>query len=130
MSSATEGRVYAFVAEDHAVKRSKLTPITTLSYDLGLECDDAIEFFDNFEIEFSVDLKSLGKDWDSYFSKENTLGVVAIPGVVAGFLLSNSFQRCTTGCLFSLALSQGPLLFSACCGSSARSTSRKSPFKT
>src|SRR6266852_3783230 len=91
MNDSTEDRVYALVAEERAVKREELTPTSTLSHDLGMEGDDAVEFFERFAKEFSVDLKQLGEDWRAYFSPEGAglgtmLYVLVPPGVFAAVL--------------------------------------------
>ncbi len=62
MNDLIEGRVYALVAEERAVRREELTPTSTLSHDLGMDGDDAVEFFERFAKEFSVDARQLGED--------------------------------------------------------------------
>jgi hypothetical protein len=48
MTDSIDERVYAFVAEERGVRREKLVSRTTLSHDLGMEGDDAVEFFEQF----------------------------------------------------------------------------------
>ena len=52
------------------MRREKLTPFTMLSHDLGMEGDDAVEFFENFGKKFAVDLRPLDRDWHLYFGQE------------------------------------------------------------
>ena len=93
MSTAIEDRVYALLVKELGVKRSKLTPSTTLSRDLGLEGDDAVEFLKNFEKEFSADLKLLRENWNSYFSSESVSPVAYIPCVIATILFAIVFPQ-------------------------------------
>jgi acyl carrier protein len=111
MSSVIADRVYALVAEDRGVKRSKLTPDTTLSYDLGLEGDDAVEFFQNFRQEFSVDLERLEADWDRYFSAEGFSPVAFIPGVIGAVLLAQLFRHVPEWLSLFLGFVLGTVIF-------------------
>jgi acyl carrier protein len=56
---STEEKVINFVVRERATKRAKVSSSSRLQYDLGLDGDDAVEFFRSFEKEFSVDLQSL-----------------------------------------------------------------------
>lgn len=76
-----EDRVYALVAEERGIAVDKLTPNSMLSHDLGLDGDDAAEFFETFADEFGVDLAYLEADWHHYFSPEGVgLGTFLIGG--------------------------------------------------
>lgn len=48
--------IIAFVARETGMKPSKLTLSTRLMHDLGIDGDDAVEFFEHFEQEFGVNL--------------------------------------------------------------------------
>jgi Protein of unknown function (DUF1493) len=95
MNASLEDRVYRLVAEDLGIKREKLTAASTLSHDLGVEGDDAVEFFERFAKEFSVDLNELGGDWDAYFSAEGAgLGTalfVLVPSILFATILGLAF---------------------------------------
>ena len=89
MQDAIEDGVYNLVAEQRGVHREKLRPYTTLSYDLGIEGDDAVEFFESFDRRFAVDLRPLGQDWSRYFAPEGVgLGgiVFVLAALVVGYL--------------------------------------------
>jgi hypothetical protein len=91
MNDSLEDRVYALVEGELGVKRETLTPNSTLSHDLGMEGDDAVEFFERFAKEFNVDTRQLGEDWHAYFSPEGAglgtlLCVFVPPGVFAAVL--------------------------------------------
>jgi hypothetical protein len=50
-----------------------------------MEGDDAVEFFERFAKEFSVDARQLGEDWHAYFSPEGAgLGTVVCVLVASG----------------------------------------------
>jgi Protein of unknown function (DUF1493) len=70
MTDSIDERVYALVAEEQGVRREKLVASTTLSHDLGMEGDDAVEFFEQFSQKFAVDLTRLHEDWHCYFGPE------------------------------------------------------------
>jgi acyl carrier protein len=95
MNDSIEERVYALVAKERGVKREKLTPNSTLSHDLGMEGDDAVEFFEKFAKEFSVDLKRLGEDWKAYFSAEGMglggLLLLVVPSALCAVILGLAF---------------------------------------
>lgn len=77
MGHTTEERIYELVVEESGIPREKLTPDSRLSYDLGLEGDDAVEFFEKLEDEFKVDLSRLTQNWNHYFSAEGVSPVMA-----------------------------------------------------
>jgi hypothetical protein len=92
-----QGRVLALVSEATGVKLEKLQLTSTLSGDLGMEGDDAVEFFEKFGREFAVDLTDLDRDWKFYFSPEGvpiaTALLVAIPPVGIAIVLERFFPR-------------------------------------
>ncbi len=92
-----QGRVLALVSEATGVKLEKLQLTTTLSGNLGMEGDDAVEFFEKFGSEFAVNLSDLHRDWKFYFSPEGvpitTALLVAIPPVAIAILLEGFFPR-------------------------------------
>jgi hypothetical protein len=91
MYDSIQDRVYALVAEERGVRREKLHPLTTLSHDLGMEGDDAVEFFRDFGEKFAVDLKQLDQDWHCYFGPEGVgfggILFVLFPTLILAFLL-------------------------------------------
>jgi len=93
MTNSVEDRTYALLAKERGVDRSRLRPGTTLSHDLGLEGDDAKEFFESFEEEFSTDLKLLREDWNHYFAAEGVSLLAVIPGVIASVLFLGFFRQ-------------------------------------
>jgi hypothetical protein len=90
-------RILALVSLATGAKAEKLQLGKTLSGDLGMEGDDAAEFFEKFGSEFAVDLTDLYRNWSFYFSPEGvpitTALLVAIPPVAIAILLQRFFPR-------------------------------------
>jgi hypothetical protein len=64
-----EERVMQFTAQRWPVRKGRsLTTETRLAQDLGMDGDDAVDFFDAFQQDFGVDLEDLHMHWDQHFS--------------------------------------------------------------
>jgi len=50
--------------------RARLKASDRLQVDLGMDGDDAVEFFEAFEDRFGVDLSHLRQHWSEYFAEE------------------------------------------------------------
>ena len=61
-------RIKLFISKYWSVPVDKLNRDTKIEDDLGITGDDAIEFFDKFSKEFSIDLSDL--DLHRYFESE------------------------------------------------------------
>ena len=84
-----ELRVLAFAARQCGITVEKVDLLSRLREDLGLDGDDAAEFFDAFIKEFGVNLDALrGKRWRRHFRSE---GHPAGPTRVAIFILLTLF---------------------------------------
>lgn len=62
-----------FVARERGMDVEQIAAQHTLRTDLGMDGDDAVEFFAKYEKEFGVDLMDLGKCWSFYFGPEGWL---------------------------------------------------------
>ena len=97
MTNELHDRVLAMVSWATDAKAEKLQLGITLSGDLGMEGDDAVEFFEKFGSEFAQDLTHLYRDWKFYFSHEGvpivTALLVAILPVGIAILLERFFPR-------------------------------------
>lgn len=113
MPDFLENRVYALIAEQRGIDRNKLTPASTLSYDLGLEGDDAIEFFQKFRDQFAVDLSKLDEDWNQYFAPEGVSPLTFLITLGPGALLGFGFGRWFPGSPAWLCYCTGILLWFA-----------------
>ena len=85
------------MAEQTGVAREKLSLESRLSFDLGIEGDDAVELFDGFKREFEVDVSELHLYWDSYFAPEGISWVTAVfvgaPVILVAIVLSKFFPK-------------------------------------
>jgi Protein of unknown function (DUF1493) len=117
---AIEERVFLFVARERATKRAKLSLSCRLNQDLGMDGDDAVEFFEKFQREFRVDLCELTLRWSEYFGPEGVspwaavMGSGGIVGCVAlGTVLERylGFLRPWAWDLISLVCGFGPAFY-------------------
>jgi len=74
---AIEDQVFDFVAKERGIKREKLKLSDRLLVDLGMDGDDAVEFFEEFEKKFEVDLTYLQEHWNEYFGPEGISGTAS-----------------------------------------------------
>jgi acyl carrier protein len=93
-----EERIIEFTAEERGMKREDVELSSSLSDDLGMDGDDAVEFFEKFGKTFSVDLELLWQHWHRHFGPEFSglsLGaiVLVVACVVLGDLLHRAFHR-------------------------------------
>lgn len=90
-----EDRVRGFTARHLGVKQEKLSTGTRLNRDLGMDGDDAVEFFKDFGTEFKVNLDDLYAMWDQHFGPEGGpsfgLLVITVLCITAGFWLRDLF---------------------------------------
>ena len=87
-------RIQTFTAHERGMSIECIRLESRLSHDLGMDGDDAVEFFEAFGKSFSIDLAPLYKDWSRYFGPEWYIGLnwrlapLVIFATAAGFLLS------------------------------------------
>jgi Protein of unknown function (DUF1493) len=94
MSNELQSAVFAFIQNERRCKPHEIALDRSLNLDLGMDGDDAVEFFEAFAEKFGVDLTELGEEWSRYFGPE-------------GFGLFGSWPQVLT--LFS-APAYGPIL--------------------
>jgi hypothetical protein len=92
-----EARIIGFVAEERGMKPQRIILSSRLYHDLGMDGDDAVEFFEKFGKDFNVDLSPLREHWSEHFGPEGSapsLGCMVVIGVavVLGDLLHRVFQ--------------------------------------
>ena len=92
-----EQRIIAFVEHETGTKSRWIELSSCLQHDLGMDGDDAVEFFEKFEKDFAVDLALLRHHWPNHFGPEfssPSLGCLVVIGaaVVLGDLLHRAFQ--------------------------------------
>ena len=63
-------QIFEHVAEQTGIKPENLTATTRLLQDTGMDGDDAVEFFTDFEKRYGTDLTPLYAHWDRHFGPE------------------------------------------------------------
>jgi hypothetical protein len=63
-------QILEFTASERGMRRDKVKLGSRLLQDLGMDGDDAVEFFEKFGSQFRVDLTQLWKHWRSHFGPE------------------------------------------------------------
>lgn len=87
-----QSEVIDLVADERGISREKLHVSDRLLQDLGMDGDDAVDFFNSVHERFGTDLTYLHEHWSEHFGPEGFScwnGLVIIPaaaigGVVAG----------------------------------------------
>ena len=90
-----EDRVMRFTVQHLGVRKGRnLTAETRLAQDLGMDGEDAVEFFDAFQRDFGVDLEDLHIHWEQHFDPEGGFSFTVLAAIVvcitAGFWLRGS----------------------------------------
>jgi hypothetical protein len=80
-----EKQITAFIVEETGVKRKRVELASRLAQDVGMDGDEAGEFFKKFCEKFHVDLTLLYDHWPQHFSPEGT-GMT--PGCLIGIFVS------------------------------------------
>ena len=88
----TKADVLRMVVEQTGVVPEKICLSSRLLHDLGMDGDDAVEFFDSVHERFGTDLTHLHEHWSEHFGPEGFScwsGLIMVPaaligGVVAG----------------------------------------------
>ena len=92
-SEGVEEQILAFTAKLLGTKKDDLSWNSRLLQDLGMDGDDAVEFFKQFGQKFNVNLEDLYAHWHKYFSPEGSpiiffgMLLVLLMCIAAGFLL-------------------------------------------
>jgi hypothetical protein len=58
------------LSDERGVRREEISLDKSVNFDLGMDGDDAVQFFEAFGERLSIDLTSLGEEWDLYFAPE------------------------------------------------------------
>jgi acyl carrier protein len=70
MQTDIQQRVFDFILEELRCKPHEISLERSLNRDLGMDGDDAVEFFEAFATKFNVDLSELREEWERYFGPE------------------------------------------------------------
>ena len=65
-----EAEIVGLIAHERGLPSHKVTLSSRLLHDLGMDGDDAVEFFREFEERYDADLATLYEHWDRHFGPE------------------------------------------------------------
>ena len=92
---ALEERIVAFATEELGMRPGRIGLSSRLSHDLGMDGDDAVQFFERFGEDFKVDLTVLYDHWREHFGGEGmSLEAMLVIGAAVGLgiILHEAFQ--------------------------------------
>ncbi|MGV3577582.1 hypothetical protein [Brevundimonas sp.] len=87
MTASISEHVITLLASHLDWPAERLTADKQLFDDLGLDGDDAVEFFEAFDTQFRADLSPLYANWSRHFGPEGIPLGAAVPFVVIGTLI-------------------------------------------
>lgn len=100
--------VCALVAEERGVARDRVKLASRLVHDLGMDGDDAVDFFKTVHERFGTDLTNLHACWHTHFNPEGLSpwnGLVIIPAtVIGGFIAGRAGLSGPWGFAIAIAL--------------------------
>lgn len=88
-----QSQVIDLVADERGLSREKLHFSDRLLEDLGMDGDDAVDFFDDLHERFGTDLTYLYEHWSEHFGPEGFScwnGLVIIPAAITGGALAGA----------------------------------------
>jgi hypothetical protein len=89
--------VIEFVSRFTGLHADKLTPQSRLNYEVGMDGDDAADFFRQYRTAFGVELGELELHWEQHFSPEgmslSTGATLFGPPFIVGFVLTEVSHR-------------------------------------
>lgn len=84
--SGTDEKIFELLAVEHGIKRGRITGRSRLQNDLGMDGDDAVEFFAAIERDFGTDLSRLYARWSKHFGPEGITLSQGLNSAVSGGL--------------------------------------------
>ena len=89
-----------FISKEVGVKYDSLSLDTSLNLDLGMDGDDAIDFFEKLQKKFNVNLnKFMNDEYEKYFGFE---GINPFKEIKRLFTSSEKFQKFTIQMLIEI----------------------------
>ena len=86
-----QSEVVELIADERGLPRQKVKLSDRLLQDLGMDGDDAVDFFNSLHERFGTDLTHLQEHWSEHFGPEGFScwnGLVIIPAAVIGGLVA------------------------------------------
>lgn len=84
---AVASEVVEMLAKERGLSPAKIEPSSRLLQDLGMDGDDAVDFFISLQKRFGTDFSALREQWSDHFGPEGIScwnGLVIIPAAVIG----------------------------------------------
>jgi hypothetical protein len=69
-----EQDIVVFIADETGTRKDRVRLSSRLAQDIGMDGDDAVEFFEKFGEKFHVDLTTLSDHWYDHFRSEGLWG--------------------------------------------------------
>lgn len=94
-SRKLEAEILDLVADERGLPRHKVQPSSRLVEDLGMDGDDAVDFFNTIHERFGTDLAKLHANWSEHFGPEGSscgINLVIIPVAIIGGLVAGVAQ--------------------------------------
>jgi acyl carrier protein len=88
-----DAEVIGLLADERGLPREKVQPSARLLHDLGMDGDDAVDFFNSVHERFGTDLTNLYEDWSNHFGPEGFScwnGVIILPAALVGGLIAGA----------------------------------------
>lgn len=85
--------IIELVADQSGVPREKIHLSDRLLQDIGMDGDDAVDFFNSVHERFGTDLTHLHEHWSEHFGPEGVscwIGLVIIPAAIIGGLAAGA----------------------------------------
>lgn len=106
--ASLQSEVVSRVSEQTGVPRQSVEPSSRLLHDLGMDGDDAVDFFNAVHERFGTDLTHLYEHWGEHFGPEGFScwnGLIIVPAALIGGLLAGAAGVSTLGgALITIAL--------------------------
>jgi hypothetical protein len=86
-----EAEIIDLLVEERGLPRERIQLTSRLLQDLGMDGDDAVDFFDTIHKRFGTDLTSLYDNWVNHFGPEGVScwnGLVILPAAIIGGLFA------------------------------------------
>jgi acyl carrier protein len=92
-----QSEVIDLLAHERGLARAKVQLSDRLLQDLGMDGDDAVDFFNSLHERFGTDLTHLHEHWSEHFGAEGFScwnGLVIIPAAVIGGVVARVLLAC------------------------------------
>ena len=107
-SENLEAEIIDLLVEERGLPREHIQPASRLLQDLGMDGDDAVDFFEIIHKRFGTDLTRLQENWSDHFGPEGVScwnALIILPAALIGGLFAGGADLSTFwGILVTVAL--------------------------